>query len=85
VAPLSVEAEAARRARDDAQRLRLESNVLRLAVRRQLATTQARMASAKAESSGARARCLATIPSPWSELSWATTDPSLDRTLVPVD
>jgi hypothetical protein len=85
VAPLSIEAEAARRVRDDAQRLRVESNVLRLAVRRQLATTHTRMARAQAESGSARARCFAPIPSPWSELSWVTTDPSLERTLVPVD
>ena len=77
--------ETARRARLDAQRLRLESNILRLAARRQRATTHARMAGARAATGRAHARCSAPLPSPWSELRWLRVDGSLDRTLVPID
>lgn len=77
--------ETARRVRYDAERLRLESNILRLAARQQVARSHARVAGARVASGRARARRSAAIPSPWSELSWVTVDPSLDRTLVPVD
>lgn len=77
--------ETARLARRDSRRLRLDSNALRLATRRQRPTLHARPAGAEAVSRSARARRAAPLPSPWSELSWVTVDPSLDRILVPLD
>lgn len=76
--------EAARRARQDAERLRTESQVLRFLVRRQVGLAHTRLAGAR-DASRARERHAAPVPSPWSELSWVSHDASLDQTLVPVD
>jgi hypothetical protein len=83
VAALSLEY--AQRARREAERLRLESNVLRLVVRRQRRTTNARLAGARAATNRARAHGATPLPSPWSELHWVNVGRSLDRTLVPLD
>jgi hypothetical protein len=77
-----VRLESARHARHDAQELRLQSSVLRLAARREVAMSHARVAGARAVSARGRT---AGVPSPWSELSWRLDDESLDQILVPLD
>ena len=76
---------AAREARCDAARLRIETEELRLAVRGNLARSRQRLWKAQLETDRARARCAARCASPWSELHWLIADESLERVLFPVD
>ena len=78
--------DAARAAREEAERLRVDSRTLRLAVRQNLCLATARMARAETEAATA-ARMRRTVPaaSPWSTLRWLREEDALDRVLVPVN
>ena len=60
----------ARAARVEATRVRNEAEVLKLAVRGNLARSRARLGRAMAEMDRARARRDEPQPSPWSDLYW---------------
>ena len=72
----------ARAARVEAQRVRIQSQELRLAVRGNLARSREHLGRAQNESDKALARRLEPLPSPWSELRWRQTYETLDQTLV---
>lgn len=74
----------ARAARVDARRLRNEAQVLKLSVRGNLARSRERLGKAQLETDKARAMRVEPLPSPWSELRWAQSHDTLDRTLVPL-
>ncbi|HJQ74309.1 MAG TPA: hypothetical protein VJ814_05450 [Gaiellaceae bacterium] len=78
--------EAARAAREEAQRLRSDSVELRLVLHRrsQLADARTREAAAVA-AAAARVKRERALPSPWSELLWRREDQALDQVLFPVD
>ena len=73
----------ARSARAEAQRLRADSQGLKVAVRANLRLATAK--KARAESVAARACAVAPATSPWSRLEWVREDKELGRVLVPVD
>jgi hypothetical protein len=79
VAPLIVQS--ARAARAEAERLRRDSEALRLSVRRGVSNLHA----ATERASSAAARRPLQLASPWSTLEWVPEDNSLSRTLVPID
>jgi hypothetical protein len=74
----------AQRARLDAQHLRAQAQVLKLRVRRNVARSRERLGQAQVETDRARAKRVEPLPSPWSELRWAQSYDTLDRTLVPL-
>jgi hypothetical protein len=74
----------ARAAREEAQRVRLASVELRLAVRRSNRLAHVRKEKAVAAAAASRRRVLI-FPSPWSGLYWRREDDEVDRTLVPLD
>lgn len=76
--------ESAQAARSDSRRLRGEAHELRLAARGGVARAHERVMTAHAEADRARARRLAALPSPWSELRWVQSYDALERTLVPL-
>ena len=85
---VAVSVDAARAAREEAQRLRLDSRGLRAAVQQnlRLATAGKERAEAEAEAvAAAYAGHAAPIASPWSKLFWLRADDELSRVLVPVD
>jgi hypothetical protein len=74
---------AARAAREEAQRLRVDSLGLRVAAKENL-----RLASAgkgRAEAAAARASRVIPLASPWSRLEWLREDDALSQVLVLVD
>jgi hypothetical protein len=73
----------ARSARAEAQRLRADSQGLKVAVRANLRVATAK--KARAESMAARVCSVAPATSPWSRLEWVREDEALSRVLVPVD
>ena len=81
MAPLSA---SAHKARLDAKRLRDESQMLKLHMRGNLARSRERLGRAQAETDRARAKRFEPLPSPWSDLRWAQSYDTLDRTLVPL-
>lgn len=76
--------DAARTSREEAERLRVESVALRLAVRRNVKHAHARTERAAAAAAAATTRRRQSA-SPWSSLHWQREDDSLALTLVPVD
>jgi hypothetical protein len=87
VAALTVDA--ARAARAEAQRLRVDASELRLAVQRSLrlaAVWKERSRTAAATATAARVQRARPAASPWSSLEWlGGDDDELRRVLVPVD
>jgi hypothetical protein len=84
VAALTVNA--ARAARAEAQRLRVDASELRLAVHRSLRLAAARKETAEtAAATAARTQRAGLVASPWSSLEWLGDDEELRRVLVPVD
>jgi hypothetical protein len=78
--------DAARTSREEAERLRVESAGLRLAVRRNVKHAHARTEKAAAAAAAAAATTRRRqSASPWSSLYWRREDDSLARTLLPVD
>jgi hypothetical protein len=78
--------DAARAARDEAERLRVDSRTLRLAARQNLGVATARRERAEVEAAtAARVRRAAPAASPWSRLLWLRECDALDRVLVRVD
>jgi hypothetical protein len=79
--------DAARTSREEAERLRVESAALRLAVRRNVKRAHARTekAAAAAAAAAAATKHRRQSASPWSSLHWQREDDSLARTLLPVD
>jgi hypothetical protein len=73
----------ARATRNEAERLRLDSESLRFAARRDLAGVDATNQRAVMATTATR-RALQ-VGSPWSRLAWLSEDGSLARTLVPLD
>jgi hypothetical protein len=76
--------DAARTSREEAERLRVESAALRLAVRRNAKRAHARTEKAAAAAAAATKHRRQSA-SPWSSLHWQREDDSLARTLLPVD
>jgi hypothetical protein len=74
--------DAARTSREEAERLRVESAALRLAVRRNVKRAHTRTEKAAAAAATKHRRQSA---SPWSSLHWQREDDSLARILLPVD
>jgi hypothetical protein len=72
----------ARSARAEAQRLRADSQGLKVAVRANLRVATAK--KARAESMAARVCSVAPATSPWSRLEWVREDEQLSRVLVPL-
>jgi hypothetical protein len=77
--------DAARTSREEAERLRVESAGLRLAVRRNVKHAHARTEKAAAAAAAAATKHRRQSASPWSSLHWQREDDSLARTLLPVD
>jgi hypothetical protein len=77
--------DAARTSREEAERLRVESAALRLAVRRNVKRAHARTEKAAAAAAAAATKHRRQSASPWSSLHWQREDDSLARTLLPVD
>ena len=78
--------DAARAAREEAERLRMDSRTLRLAVRQSLCLATARKERAETEAAtAARRQRTVAATSPWSTLLWLREGDALDRVLVPVD
>ena len=77
----------ARAAREEAERLRVDSRTLRLAVRQSLclATANKERAETEAATAARRRRAVPAAASPWSRLLWLREDDKLDRVLVPLD
>ncbi len=71
----------------EAERLRVDSGTLRLAVRQSLSLATARKERARTEAAAAARmmRRADAAASPWSRLHWLREDDALDRVLVPVD
>jgi O-glycosyl hydrolase len=76
---------AARAARAEARRLRIDSAGLRFAARATAQTGETRIARATQQASVTRARRAIPIASPWSGLAWLRDDESLERILLPID
>jgi hypothetical protein len=76
--------DAARTSREEAERLRVESAALRLAVRRNVKRAHARTEKAAAAAAAATKHRRQSA-SPWSSLHWQREDDSLARILLPVD
>jgi hypothetical protein len=76
---------AAQAARNDAARLRSETQKLKLAVRGNLVRSRRRLGKAQLETDRARTRRAVPSASPWSGLHWSLEDDSLERILFPVD
>jgi hypothetical protein len=78
--------DAARNSREEAERLRVESAALRLAVRRSVKLSHFgnERAAAAAAAAAAHRRGLRAA-SPWSNLHWRREDDLLAQTLLPVD
>jgi hypothetical protein len=85
VAALSFDA--ARAAREEAERLRVDSWTLRFAVQQSLclATANKERAETEAATAARRRHAVPSAASPWSRLPWLREDHALDRVLVPVD
>jgi hypothetical protein len=77
--------DAARTSREEAERLRVESAALRLAVRRNVKRAHARTEKAAAAAAAAATKHRRQSASPWSSLHWQREDDSLARILLPVD
>jgi hypothetical protein len=77
--------DAARAAREDAQRLRADSSELRTTARSSARTTQARTVKARAAVATARERAAVAYASPWSSLLWRRDDKALERVLTAVE
>jgi hypothetical protein len=79
--------DAARAARDEAERLRVDSRTLKHAARQNLGVATARKERAEVEAAAAAARVQRSVPaaSPWSRLLWLRECDALDRVLVRVD
>jgi hypothetical protein len=77
--------EAAKSAREEAQRLRADSNELKLAVRSNARLAETRLTRAWATAAVARAGRAVPMASPWSGLVWLPVDEELNRVLVPVE
>ncbi len=81
---VAVTVEAARLARAEAGRLRVESVTLRLALRHTAAHSREQRRTAEAALLRLSAGRDVPLPSPWSGLAWTLWDQALDQTLVPV-
>jgi hypothetical protein len=77
--------DAARSARADAQRLRADTDGLKLTLRASSRASKARIERAKAAAEIARVRRAVPCASPWSGLRWLRDDEALHTALVPVD
>ena len=75
--------DAARKARGDARRLRVDSQGLRVAVHQNLRVATA--GKERAEAATARLSGVVPVASPWSRLEWLREVDDLSRVLVVVD
>jgi hypothetical protein len=82
VAPLT--RGAARAAREEAGRLRMEARTLKVALRASAAESREQLSTAEAALNGIRARGCEPLPSPWSSLRWTHDDDALTAVLVPI-
>ncbi len=82
---VAVTVEAARLARAEAGRLRVESVTLRLALRHIAADSREQRRTAEAALGRLYASRQWLSPSPWSSLDWTRSDEELEQALVPVD
>ena len=80
---VAVSVDAARAAREEAQRLRLDSRGLRVAVQQNLRLVTA--GQERAEAASARLSGVVPVASPWSRLEWLREVDDLRRVLVLVD
>ncbi len=80
---VAVSVDAARAAREEAQRLRLDSRGLRVAAQQNLRLVTA--GKERAEAATARVSGVVPVASPWSRLEWLREVDDLSRVLVLVD